>query len=73
MEQPLEKGKSPFNVIFEYGANSDGYWTYDHMILQLEDIVDVLDALYLVPCDGIDSDHMILLLNCRAVSLMVLY
>ena len=48
---------SPFSVLFEYGANGDGYWTYDHMVLQLEDVVDVLDALFSVPWDGRESPH----------------
>jgi hypothetical protein len=43
-KQPLET--SPFIVEFEYGANAEGYWTYDHMVLQFEDCVDVLMVLY---------------------------
>jgi hypothetical protein len=39
-KQPLET--SPFIVEFEYGANAEGYWTYDHMVLQFEDCVDHL-------------------------------
>ena len=30
-KKPLTK--SPFVKEFEYGANSDGYWTYQHMVL----------------------------------------
>ena len=30
----------------EYGKNKNGYWTYDHMVIQLEDCVDVLTHLY---------------------------
>ena len=26
----------------EYGQNKDGYWTYNHMVNQLEDCVNVL-------------------------------
>ena len=37
---------SPFVRKFEYGANSEGFWTYQHMVLQFEDVVDVLKALY---------------------------
>ena len=33
---------SPFVKEFEYSSNNDGYWTYDQMILQLEDCIDVL-------------------------------
>lgn len=38
--------KSPFLVEFEYGANGDGYWTYESMVLQVEDCIDVVQALY---------------------------
>ena len=37
---------SPFIRKFEYGVNSEGFWTYYHMVLQLADIVDVLKALF---------------------------
>jgi hypothetical protein len=37
---------SPFIRTFEYGADSEGYWNYNHMVLQLEDCVDVLKHLY---------------------------
>jgi hypothetical protein len=44
-KQPLTE--SPFVREFEYGANSEeGYWTYQHMVLQLEDCVDVLNVLF---------------------------
>ena len=35
-----------FCVYFEYGANRQGYWTYDHVVLQCEDFIDCLDVLY---------------------------
>ncbi len=31
---------------FEYGANGEGYWVYEHMVLQLEDCTDCLTVLY---------------------------
>jgi hypothetical protein len=31
---------------FEYGADSDSYWNYSHMVLQLEDCTDVLIHLF---------------------------
>ena len=34
--------KSPFVRGLEYGNNHDGYWTYESMVLQLEDCIDVL-------------------------------
>ena len=37
---------TPFVREFEYGANSEGYWSYQHMVLQLEDCVDVLAVLF---------------------------
>ena len=33
------------NVYFEYGASKEGYWSYDHLVLQLEDLVDVLKVI----------------------------
>ena len=39
-KQPLLQ--SPFVQEFEYGVNGQGYWDYAHMILQMEDCVDVL-------------------------------
>ena len=38
--------ESPFVRWLHYGQNNDGYWNYHHMIVQLEDIVDVPKALY---------------------------
>ena len=43
-KKPLER--SPFVRTFEYGADSEGYWNYNHMVIQLEDCVDVLKHLY---------------------------
>ena len=33
----LELTPTPFIREFEYRANSEGYWTYQHMLLQLKD------------------------------------
>jgi len=30
----------------QYGTSSEGYWNYDHMVLQLEDCDDVIMYLY---------------------------
>ena len=35
----------PFSKKFEYGNNKEGYWTYEDMVLQLEDCVDVLKTI----------------------------
>jgi hypothetical protein len=46
---------SPFVLEFEYGANAEGYWVYEHMVLQLEDCVDCLKVL----CPEIDFLFML--------------
>ena len=37
---------TPFTRQFKYGNNHEGYWSYHHMVLQLEDCVDVLKVLH---------------------------
>jgi len=37
---------SPFKIKFEYGTTNKGYWSHDHMVLQLDDCVDCLKCLY---------------------------
>eukprot|EP00957_Ditylum_brightwellii_P206956 15350784-Ditylum_brightwellii.AAC.1 len=38
----------PFICLFQYSnaEGKEGYWSYDHMVLQLEDILDVLYVAY---------------------------
>ena len=36
----------PFVLSFELGANNDGYWTYNHMSIQVKDCVDCIKVLY---------------------------
>jgi hypothetical protein len=36
---------SPFVVDFYYGAQDEGYWCYEHMVLQLEDCIYCLHVL----------------------------
>jgi hypothetical protein len=36
----------PFVHYLEYGKGKDGYWSYKHMVLQLEDCTDVFKVLY---------------------------
>jgi hypothetical protein len=43
-KDPLDN--SPFVLQFEYGANNQGYWKYDHMVLQMEDCIDVVKVLW---------------------------
>jgi len=38
--------ESPFVRKLEYGSNKDGYWTGNHMIVQLEDCIDCLEVIY---------------------------
>ncbi len=42
--QKNELTESPFLVLFEYGGDR-GYWTGNHMILQVEDCIDCLRVL----------------------------
>ena len=37
---------NPFYTEFEYGANKEGYWNYELMVLQLEDCTNCTSVLY---------------------------
>jgi hypothetical protein len=37
---------TPFMQLLEYGANNNGYWSYELMVIQFEDCIDVLQTLY---------------------------
>ena len=37
---------SPFVVEFEYRVYTEVYWTYDHMVLQMEDCANMLNVLH---------------------------
>jgi hypothetical protein len=37
---------SPFVIEFNYGAQDEGYWCYEHMVSQLEDCIDCLHVLH---------------------------
>ena len=43
-KQPLTE--SPFLRMLEHGQGKDGYWTYNHMVLQVEDVVDCMTVLF---------------------------
>jgi hypothetical protein len=43
-KQPLTE--SPFVVEFEHGANNQGHWRHDHMVLQFEDCIDIVNTLW---------------------------
>jgi hypothetical protein len=42
----LSLSKSPFLTYFDYGENKEGYWDYNHMVLQFEDVVDCLKVMH---------------------------
>ena len=46
VKPPLCIVENPFVQYFEYGANNEGYWSYDHLVVQLEDCIDILKMLY---------------------------
>ena len=35
-----------FSQDFRYGANKDGYWSYEHLVCQLKDCQDVMKTFY---------------------------
>jgi hypothetical protein len=37
---------SPIIREFEYGSTGEGYWSYEHRVIQLEDCIDCLKVLY---------------------------
>ena len=43
-KKPLKD--SPFVQYLEYGSGKDGYWTYRHMVIQIENCIDCLSHLY---------------------------
>jgi hypothetical protein len=47
-EKKSDLDEDPFVQFFEYGTadGKQGYWSYDHMILQLEDVLDCLAAVF---------------------------
>jgi hypothetical protein len=38
--------ESPFIREFKYGSKGEGYWNYEHMVIQLEDHIDCLKVLH---------------------------
>jgi len=47
-EEPLKIDDNHFSREFMYGsgASCDGYWFYEHLAVQLEDCLDVIQCLY---------------------------
>ena len=43
-KKPLTE--SPFLTYLEFGSNHEGYWDYNHMVLQLEYCIDCMKILY---------------------------
>ena len=54
-KKPLSE--SPFVRYLAYGSGKDGYWTYRHMILQIEDCVDCLKYIYPQYAYEFELDH----------------
>jgi hypothetical protein len=48
---------SPFIQKFEYGKNNDEYWTYQWMVCQLDDCVDILKMLFRNQYDFLRFDY----------------
>ena len=44
LKPPLDNHQ--FYIEFEYGSGKEGYWSYEWMVTQLEDCVDVLKVLH---------------------------
>jgi hypothetical protein len=42
----LSVGKSPFLTYIDYGENKEGYWDFNHMVLQFKDVVDCLKIMH---------------------------
>jgi hypothetical protein len=45
-KQKTKITSTPFEVKIEYGSQLEGYWIYERMVIQLEDTIDVLRALF---------------------------
>lgn len=54
-KKDLDKAK--FMIVFDYGNNAEGYWTYDRMVIQLEDCIDIMDALHSSPPEDVDAQR----------------
>ena len=50
-----------FSYLFQYSASSSGYWIYDKMVLQLENVIDYLNDLHSEPRDRTQSQHHVLM------------
>ena len=38
--------ENPFVKYFGFGENKEGYWSYDHMVVQFEDCVDRIRGIF---------------------------
>ena len=45
-EAKISLTESPFVRYLNYGSGKDGYWTYRHMDIKIEDCVDRLQYFY---------------------------
>jgi hypothetical protein len=46
LKPQLSIDKSPFLTYFDYGEHKEGYWDYNHMVLQFEDVIDCLKVMH---------------------------
>ena len=48
LKKYLSREYNPFMVLFEYGNsdNKEGYWSYENLVLKMEDYLDCLKFLY---------------------------
>lgn len=44
MKRPLTE--SPFIRYLEHSSGKEGYWTYRHMVIQIEDCIDCLQCIH---------------------------
>ena len=45
-KETITMGRNTFCQEFEYGKSAEIYWTYDRMVLQLDQFTDILKALH---------------------------
>ena len=44
----MSREDNPFLVLYEYGNsnNKQGYWSFEHLVLQMQDFLDCLKVMY---------------------------
>ena len=48
LKKDLSREANTFVVLFEYGNfdNKQGYWSYEHLVLKMEDFLECLKVMY---------------------------